>query len=502
MKNLKYGALLSYISIFINMMYGFFITPFILRTLGYGEYGVYKTIAAMTSSIGILEFGIGRTIQKYTAQFLAEDRKQDCYNFSAMGVLQAFFLSLIVVIVGGIAFCSIDNIYAMSFNDKEILKAKQLFVLLVSSLVIQILENVIHGVLTGYNKFIFASLVKITSLLFRILLIFVLLPIFNNSVVLVYISIIIQIMTLLIYFLYIKLKLNHKIKLYKWDASLFKESFLYTVLLFAQSIIMQLNGNIDNVIIGAYIGTSAVTIYSFAIQLFVMYEEFATSVSSVALPFVTHKIYSGATTEELEQLVVKFGRVQWMMLGGALFGFVCFGKEFFEVWLGNNFNDCWYLCLILMIPVTFPLVVNICLTILKARNLLKFRTISMAYAAAFNAIFTIIGTRYFGYWGAAIGTALSTIIGSIISMNIYYWKKLGMNIIKLYIEISKRITICLIITSILTVQLNRFIYGSWTSFIVKTVVFVFIYGILLLVFGMNEKEKCSLLKNKIKGLKT
>lgn len=499
MKNLKYGAILSYISIFFSMMYGFFITPFILKVLGQSEYGVYKSIAAMTSSIGILEFGIGRTIQKYIAQFLAEDKKEECYNFSAMGLIQAIFLSVIVLIVGGIAFLSIDNIYAMSFNDKEILKAQQLFILLVLSLVIQILHNVIHGVITGYNRFIFANLIDIVSLLIRSFLIFVLLPIYKNAVLLVSISILVQIATLIMYCLYVRLKLKHTIKLYKWDNLLFKESFLYTVLLFAQSIIMQLNGNIDNIIIGAVVGTSAVAIYSFAIQIFVMYEQFATSVSSVALPMVTQKIYSGATTEDLEEIVVKFGRVQWMMLGGALFGFVCLGKEFFAVWLGNSFNDCWFLCLILMIPVTFPLIVNICLTILKARNLLKFRTISMACSAIFNALFTIIGTKYWGYWGAAIGTAMSTIIGSIISMNIYYWIKLKMNVLKLYLKILERITLCLIITSVVMIALNKFVYGSWTSFIVKTIIFVMIYGILLLVFGMNEYEKNVLFKRRNKA---
>jgi len=496
MKDVKFGAILSYVSIFLSMTYGFFITPYILKILGNGEYGIYKSIAAMTSSIGILEFGIGKTIQRYTAQFLAQERKRDCFNFSAMGIIQALVLSAIVLIVGTVVFFSIDNVYSHTFNAGEILKAQQLYALLIFSLIIQIIENVFHGVATGYNKFIFASSVRISLLLVRIILIFALLPVFKNSVALVLITIMIQLVGFLGYYIFIKTKLKHKFKFYKWDMALFKESFAYTVLLFIQSIIMQLNGNIDNIIIGAYIGTTAVTVYSFAIQIFNMYEQCATSVSGVALPLITNKIYSGATTSELEQTVVKFGRVQWMILGGALFGFLCFGKEFFKIWLGSGFADCWYLCLILMIPVTFPLVVNICLTILKARNLLRFRTISMACAAVFNAVFTIIGTKIWGYWGAAIGTALSTVIGSIISMNIYYWKKLEINVWKLYLKISKRITLCLIITALLVIQLNRFIYGSWISFGIKAGMFVVVYGVLLLLYGLDKNEKISIFGRK------
>lgn len=494
MKDVKFGVILSYISIFISMMYGFFLTPYIMRTIGIGEYGVYKSVAAMTSSIGILEFGTGRTMQRYIAKFLAEEKREEAFNFSAMGIIQASVLALGVIFVGIIAFFSIDNLYSATFNSREMVRAQQLFVMLVLSLIIQIFENVIYGVATGYNKFIFLSGIKVISMVIRILLLFVILPVFKNAIVLVLITIIIQLSVMAIYIFYTIFKLKHKFRLYKWDGKLFKESFCYTILLFAQSLIMQLNGNLDNVAIGALVGTTAVTVYSFALQIFGMYEQCATSVSSVALPMITNKIYKGATTEDLEETIVKFGRVQWIFLGAALFGFICFGREFFYLWLGNNFDDCWYLCIILMVPVTFPLVVNICLTILKAKNLLTFRTVSMAYSAVFNALVTFIGTRYWGYWAAAIGTAGSTIIGSVISLNIYYWKKLEINVFKLYLAISKRITICLIITALLTVQLNAVLYGTWMTFALKAIVFCFVYGVLLLLFGLNKDEKKRFLK--------
>ena len=57
----KYGALLSYVLIIINSLYGLVITPYILSTIGESEYGVYKTIGALTASISVLELGIGGT---------------------------------------------------------------------------------------------------------------------------------------------------------------------------------------------------------------------------------------------------------------------------------------------------------------------------------------------------------------------------------------------------------------------------------------------------------
>lgn len=488
----KVGAILSYVLIVANSLYGLIITPYILSTIGDSEYGVYKAIGALTASISVLELGIGGTLQRFIAKFNAQKNTEKCYNFSAMGMLQAGILVLAMAAVGIILFFTLDSAYGKTFTSFELERAKQIFILQLLYVILHIFENAIFGIIGGYNRFSFTNSMKIIAMLFKIVLYLIVLPIFKNSLVIVTVSVFIELTTIMIELYFVKRVLHHHIKLIKWDNALFKESFGYTILLFIQSLIIQFNGNVDNIVIGAVIGTSAVTVYSFAIQLFNMYEQCAASISGVILPTVTNQIEAGATEEDLENTVVKYGRVQWMVLGAALCGFVVCGKEFLLVWLGKNFSDCWYLALILMIPVTFPLIVNVCLAILKAKNLLKFRTISMLYAVILNVILTVVGTRIWGYWAAAAGTAISTIVGSIISMNIYYQKKLGMNVFKLYYKIFRHTLICLICASIPCLLLNRFIYGSWFTLFIKVLAFLLIYATTMLLYGLNSEEKKAL----------
>lgn len=490
----KYGAILSYILIIINSFYGLIIMPFVLKTIGESEYGVYKTIAAMTSSVSVLELGIGSTIQRFLAKYNALKDKKNCYNFSAMGLIQASVLSLLMAIVGVFLYFSIERVYKSSFTSAELMRAKQIFVFLILYVVMHIYENVFYGIISGYNKFAFSNSLKIVMLLLKIVLYYIILPIVRTSLAIVIISVSIECIIIGVEYIYVKNKLHHRIRLIKWDNEIFKESFAYTILLFIQSLIIQFNGNIDNIVIGAVIGTSAVTVYSFAIQIFNMYEQCATSISSVILPTVTNQIYNGATSDDLEKTIVKFGRVQWFVLGAALFGFGCFGQEFFSLWLGDKFTDCYYLSLILMIPVTFPLIVNVCLAILKAKNLLLFRTVAMGYSVIFNALFTIIGTRFYGYWAAAIGTGLSTVIGSIISLNVYYQKKLKINVFKLYIKIINRGVWCLAGAAVVGVVLNKFIGGTWVFFGIKACAFLIVYSVLLLLFGLNKEERSQIFR--------
>ncbi len=492
----KWGALLSYVLIALNSVYGLVIMPYILGAIGESEYGVYKTIGAMTATISVMELGLGGTMQKYIAQYLAVKDKNKAYNFSAMCVIQAVIMAVAMIIVGGCLYFTLDSVYGQTFTDSELFRAKQIFVILVFYVALHMIENVLFGIITGYNRFVFSNGVKLLTLVSKIVIYLVILPIFKNSLAIVMTTLLLEFVIITAECVYIKIVLKHKVRLVQWDKSVFKETFIYTILLFVQSLIIQFNGNIDSMVIGAVIGTSAVTVYSFAIQLFNMYEQCATSVSGVILPSVTNVIYSGAKTEDIEKMVVKYGRLQWAVLGAALGGFVCLGKEFLTLWLGEGFEDCYYLALILMVPVTFPLIVNTCLAILKAKNLLGFRTVALAYSAVINMILTIVGTRLWGYYAAAVGTAMSTFIGSILSLNIYYNKKLKINMFKIYFRILHKITPCIIIPAVVCFFINEHFYGTWFTFVVKAAVFMAIYGVLMLLFGLDSNEKPRILNRR------
>ncbi len=486
---IKIGAILSYLLIVLNAVFGLVIAPYMLSTIGESEYGVYKTIGSLAISIAVLEFGIGGTLQRYIAKYRAQNDYTKVYNFSAMSMIETLILSVIMLIVGFVLYFTIEPIYKTSFTESELYRGKQIFIVLLFYVVLHFFENVFNGIATGYNKFIFINSMKVLSLLIKTVLYFVLLPIYRNSFTIVIISVVQEIVVLFIEVLYIRIKLKHKSHLYYWDKSVFKESFIYTVFLFVQTLIIQFNGNIDNMVIGAVIGTLSVTIYSFAIQIFNMFEQCATSISGVVLPTIMNMENKGMKSEDYEKVVVRFGRIQWVFLGAALFGFISCGYEFFSIWLGHGYEDCYLLSLILMIPTVFPLIVNICLAILKAKNLLKFRTVALISATVLNACLTIIGTHFWGYWAAAVGTAVSKIVGSILMMNWYYSKVLKINMIRVYIKIFRKTTICLLVPCLVSFVLSKVIYGSFWSFVLKVIVFLMLYFILLILYGLDTSEK-------------
>ena len=145
-----------------------------------------------------------------------------------------------------------------------------------------------------------------------------------------------------------------------------------------------------------------------------------------------------------------------------------------------------------MAPALLELCVNVCLAVLRAKNMLKFRTLVLFGSTIMNAIVTVVGVILFNYYAAAVGTALSFIIGSVIIMNIYYYKKLNFNMIRIYARIFSRIWICLILSGAAIWASSRFLSGSWLMFILNVLIFCAVYFGTLVLFGFNKDEKKSI----------
>ena len=489
-KQVVCGATLSYILIVLNAVYGMVITPYILSRLGQEEYGVYKTIAALSSALMVLDLGIGGTVTRYLAKYRAEKKEYEIPNFLALMFLETLIVVILVTAICCGVYFFIGPIYSNSFTTQQIGLAQKLFIVLSASMILHIVENMINGIITGYNDFIFGNGVKLIRLLCRIVLVYIVLYIYPNSMALVLIDFVMTAFFLTVEILWVFLKHKVRVKYDHFERSLFSESFVYTALMFLTSIINQVNGNLDNVVIGAVIGASAVTVYSMGLTIFGMFEQLSTSISGVMLPSVTNVLQEENGLEKAKELVIKVGRVQFALLGAALTGFIVLGREFIYLWLGEGFEDVYLITLILMIPSLFYLCVNVCLSILRAKNLLGFRVIILSITTMVNALITYFGTKYFGYFAACVGTSISLILGVLICMNIYYRVKFNFNMIKIYISIFRGIWYSLIITGLITFAVHKLVLnGSWVTFIVNIAIFCITYFFLLMMIGVKKKER-------------
>lgn len=100
----------------------------------------------------------------------------------------------------------------------------------------------------------------------------------------------------------------------------------------------------------------------------------------------------------LSDLFIRVGRIQFIVLGFIMFGFIAFGKLFIYCWAGEDYSSSYSIALILMLPLSIPLLQSLGYTILQAKAQLKFRAYLYLGIAILSLVFRSRSRNNTGEW--------------------------------------------------------------------------------------------------------
>lgn len=493
MKNQKRnGVLISYINIILNMFVNIFLTPVLISVLSDEVYSIYKVIHSLAGPLIILNLGLATITTRCVAKYHAVDNgdKKEKENILAMSLIIAVLMAVVVILIGFMGRMMIPEIYGDNYSLEMIILAQKLFVVFSFSTALTIITDVFKGCVAGNERFVFRYGMQTLQLLLKLGLTVVLLQSGMGALGVAFVDLFNNIILLVLFSIYAVVFLKEYPRLYRWDWQEFQNILTFAVAILLQAIINQVNNNMDVVILGVYIeDKSIITMYSAALSIYVIYNSMISVFSSVFFPKAVRLIEQNDTREQLTDFVIGPGRIQAMIAVAVIGGFGLFGKEFIELWIGSRYTYAYNVALILMIPVTIPLVQNVCLSILDAKLKRMFRSVVLCLMAVLNVVISIILVQIMGFWGAAVGTAISLIAGHGVLMNIYYHKAIGLNIRRMFKEIFRGTFGCGIIAVLIISPLKLLFENNWVTFFIKCIAFCVIYITLLWKVGMNKEER-------------
>lgn len=489
MSQLKLGAMLSYVSIIVTIIIALLYTPVMIRLLGQSEYGLYAMIGSISAYLSIMDLGLGNAIVRYTARNRAIGNKKAESNLNGMFLFLYSIIGLLTIFVGAIIYYNIDSIFGASLTDVELKKAKIMVIILILNFAFSFPLSIFGSLMQAYERFV---IVKIVAIIRTLLVPLITLPFLfagYGSITMVLIATIVNILCLLYNVHYCFKYLKISFYLGKIDLQLLREILGYSFFIFLGIIVDQINWNTGQIILGAVAGTTAVAVFAIAIQFIRLYLQFSTSISGLFLPRISMMIANNASSMELTKMMIRYGRVQYIIMAYILSGFILFGHPFICIWAGENYENAYYMALIIMIPITIPLIQNIGLSILQGMNLQGFRSIVLIMIAIVNVIISIPLAKVFGGIGVAIGTGLSYVVGNGIIMNIYYHRKIGLDI-PLFWRNIVLISIPVALSLAVGYGINYFIAKENLLFLVfKIGLFSVEYFVLMWFFAFNNYEK-------------
>jgi len=485
----KAGIVLSYVSMFLNITIGFIYVPILLHFLGKSQFGLYQLMGSVIAYMAVMDFGLSATITRYYSKYIALNDKKNQSNVLAISSIIYGAISVLVLIIGAVIYFNLDTIFSNSLTLNELSKAKSIFIIMLINIAITIPSHVFTAIINSHERFLFIRLLSIIQTVMQPFVVIAVMYYKADVIGLVIVQTLFNISVIAIKIYYSFNKIKVKIKLYSWDRDFVKGMIKFSFFIFLNMIIDQIYWKTDQIILGIVSGTSAVAVYSIACQLNTYYILFSININSVFLPRISAISAKTEDMTEINSMFNRVGRIQFAVMSLILTGFILYGKSFIVFWVGKYFEKVYYMSLIVMIPLLIPLIENMGIMVLQAKNKHAFRSKIYFIIAILNIILTIPLAKLYGGIGCAIATSVALFIGNVVIINVYYHKKIGIDIIAFIKEISS-MTLSVIISLIIGVTINYFVETpSIIILVFKIIFYLFVFISLMWFMAFNNYEK-------------
>ena len=499
MNQRKAGALLSYVYLILTFGVGLFYTPFAISFLGEGEYGVFSIALSAISFLTILDMGFNQTMIRYVSKYKALNDKESENRINGMFLVFYAGMALIALIAGIVLSFFIEDIFvggSVGLTEWEAMRLRTVFVILLINLVGSFPLGIYTAILNANEGFVVLKGINILTFLLTYGGMTIALFCGYNTIVLAVITTVASLLLKMIQGIYVQHTFKPKFRLGGWDKPLLKEVFAFSFFIFLNIVIDQLYANTDKVILGIVQNSLVVTIYSVGVQFTSYFEQFSTSISGVFLPHITELTTKEKDMKKVSEIFVRIGRIQFILLGFLMSGFIVLGRMFIGLWVGDDMGDAYAIALVVIIPAIIPLSQNIGISVIRALNRHRFRSVMYLGIAVLNVGLSIPLAMYFGGFGAACATGFGTCLGQILTMNWFYYKKIGLDIPRYWKEVVKILAVIIPVAGIgfgihiLPIWSGFTVWGGWLSFICQGGIYTMIFMACgwLFIFNAYEKE--------------
>lgn len=489
---LRLGVILNYINIGLGALIPILYTPIMLSLLGQSEYGLYKLSSSLAGYISLVSLGMGSAVTRYLIKAREEEGKEGEERMLGLFVMFFRIVALLSVVVGIILLFCVNGWYGSSLSMDELFRMKILIGIMALNTALTLLISPYVSVVTANERFVFIQCMNIASTCIIPLVNLIALYLGYASIGMAVSSLVIQLIIRILYLSYSRSYLNLKPRFEKPKKGLVTEVLVFAFWIFMGEIVDKLYGATDMALIGAVpaLATSGVAVYNIGTVFSGMVLTIAVGISGLMAPRTNKMVFSGATAAELTDFGIKIGRIQALIIGLVVSGFIAFGKPFIHFYAGDSYSESYWVALLVMVPTMIPIVQNVFLNIVVAKNRHRFRSLVYLGIALLNVVGTWLLIHHIGVIGAALMSGLAIILSPGIIMNWFYSNKIGLKIALFWKSIAP-IFLLAFILSLLALLVGKYLFDYYRLPILIACILVYssLYFFANWTITMDEYEK-------------
>jgi len=410
------GAFLRVITLLANLTISFFLTPFIIHSLGDRTYGVWVLVGTFIGYYGLLDFGLSNAVGRYISRAIgANDRTtiNRVYNTGFCLFLAGGALALLVTLVAAFLTPSFVE------DPQDIATFQIVLIILGVHSAIDLPMRVFHGLLQARLRFDLLAFVGLFTMAVRTLLIVLAV---QHGYKLIGLALATLAASLSANIFYVLLAYRNNPGLRFGFKSVGRETvrllFSYSVFVFILQIARQLRFQADAFVISIFVGLSAVAHYNIASMLVQHFDVLMGRIMGVLTPYFSQ--LEGADNQKTTERVLFFTTKMSIVVSSFVgFGFVAWGQDFIHRWMGVDYNDAYPCLVVLVAGLIFSFWQLPAISLLYGTSRHRFLALVTIVEGLVNLGLSVILVRYYGILGVALGTTVPLIVHKALIQPVY-----------------------------------------------------------------------------------
>jgi O-antigen/teichoic acid export membrane protein len=407
--NLFSGTVTRYVLLGVNVGLGVFLMPFTIRHLGQTEYGLWMMVASLTYYFQLLDLGYGSSVVK---QVTEADARGDVDQVNR--ILSTFLV--VYGVLGALAALGIVGIITFviprfpNLDADQVHVARMLLAIMGVRIAVGFPMSVFGAATQARQRFALNNTVAIVIALVNGALTYIVLASGHGVVMLVATTTSVSLLGYGAYAWTARVAFPELSLRPSWfSRPLVREVTSLSIYFFMVDIAIQVGMNLDNIVIGAFIGTSAVAVYSVALRIADYQRQLAGQFNALLFPVVV-RLGSTGRADALRQMLIEGTMLALALIVGVTICIVGFAEPLIERWMGPGFEQS-VPTLYILAAMSIVLVAQGPLgSVLLGTGRHRIVAVVSMADAVLNLGLSLILVRPLGMLGVAAGTAIPVLV--------------------------------------------------------------------------------------------
>lgn len=339
-KNIALGSIFGYLSVILAILSGLVLVPWIIDTVGKGNYGVYG-LANSIIALFLIDFGLSTTTNTYLSRLRAKGDKNGVERFLATIFKLYLIIDVVFIIVITVLYFLVDYIYVgYTPAERELLKPVLLIVGGYS--VISFPSTCFTGTISTYEKFGWNKFVDFANKAVYFVLTILAIKLGWGVIGLVSVNAAAGIISVLMRFFYVRYYLGIHLRLRaRVSRSTIKTIFAFSSWALVIGIASRLVFNITPSILGIVSDADQGAIFAVVTTI----EGYIYTIGSMMSAFFMAKIARATANNPenkrkiLQDMASRIGKLQFVVISLIVVGFACTGQDFIGFWMNSPTSD-------------------------------------------------------------------------------------------------------------------------------------------------------------------